>query len=159
MTFEQFQQTRKPCSDIGAAIQSDMGAPCPVTGFLYYGNLYITTRQDWWSEKAQREGAYDLILERDEYISDDLESLERKLYEWAVSYGAATISDMDGMRVDIFDDKDGAPKSRNVDLRECYPDDAEGYAAAYKALKATGEHVEGGGAWAVSYLRVSKPAN
>ena len=82
MTFQEFQQTRRPYDDIGAAIQSDMGAPVPVTGFLYDG-LYISTRQDWWSEEAKARGAYHLILERDEYISDDLELLERKLYEWA----------------------------------------------------------------------------
>jgi hypothetical protein len=89
VTFEEFQQTRKPCDDIGAAIQCDMGAPGPETGFLY-GGLYISTRQDWWSEEAKARGGYHLILERDEYISDDLESLERKLYEWALCYGAVS---------------------------------------------------------------------
>jgi hypothetical protein len=87
MTFEQFQASRKPCDDIGAAISADLGGPVPTTGFLYDGGLYIETRADWWTEEAKERGAYYLILERDEYISDDLASLERKLYDWGAAYG------------------------------------------------------------------------
>lgn len=61
------------------------------------------------------------------------------------------------MRVDISETEQGQPNRLNVDLRDAFPDDAEGYAEALQNLQATGLHVEGGGAWAASYLRVAAP--
>lgn len=56
------------------------------------------------------------------------------------------------MRVNLAHEPDAAPFLSNVDLSECYPDDAEGYAVALAALRATGQHIEGGGAAAVCYI-------
>lgn len=86
MTFEEFQATRTHCDDIGAAISADLGEK--TAGNLYCGTFYIEARADWWTPQAKAQGAWYLILERDDYISDDLESLERKLYEFAKDYGA-----------------------------------------------------------------------
>jgi hypothetical protein len=88
LTFEKFQASRTDCADIGKAISADMGfGDFPVPGFLYLDSLYIERRHDMWSDAAKERGAYHLLLERDEYISDDLAELERKLFDWAMSMG------------------------------------------------------------------------
>jgi len=56
------------------------------------------------------------------------------------------------MRVNIANEPNNPPHTCNVDLRDCYPDDPEGYAAALASLEATGRHIEGGGAAATFYL-------
>lgn len=87
MTFEQFLATKTSCDDIGEAISADMGVTDPVTGNLYLGCLYIEARQDWWPEDARKAGAWYLMLENTQFISDDLEMLERKLFDYAVANG------------------------------------------------------------------------
>jgi hypothetical protein len=89
MTFEQFQATRIYCPDLGKALQDACwdDEPVPATGNLYFGSLYIDEVQDHWPEEARERGKWHLLLERDEWISDDLTSLERRLYEFAVSAG------------------------------------------------------------------------
>ncbi len=56
------------------------------------------------------------------------------------------------MRVNIAHGSTDKPHSFNVDLRDCYPDDEEGYQAARIALEQSGRYTEGGGAAATSYL-------
>ncbi len=89
LSFELFQGTREACADIGAVISADMGREKPVSGNLYLGTFYIeAVDSDWFdSATALARGKWYLILERDELISDDLEMLERKLYEFAVASG------------------------------------------------------------------------
>ncbi|MCP1852824.1 MULTISPECIES: hypothetical protein [unclassified Bradyrhizobium] len=88
MTFEQFQATRTECADIGAAISTDMGITEPVPGFLYLGTFYIEGMTSTWPDEARAQGTYHLLIERDEWISDDLEALERHLFEFALASGA-----------------------------------------------------------------------
>lgn len=87
MTFEQFQASRQHCPDIGEAIKQDMGVTEPVPGNLYLGSLYIEARQIWWPTEAREQGAWHLLIGNVEWISDDLDMLERRLYEFAVSEG------------------------------------------------------------------------
>lgn len=85
MTFEEFQATRTHCDDLARALETDMGAPDghKVPGNLYDGTLFIEARAEWWSESGKAQGAWQLILENDCVISDDLEALERQLYDWS----------------------------------------------------------------------------
>jgi hypothetical protein len=53
-------------------------------GFLYPGCLVIEDVTHWNHES----GKYYLILERSEYVTDDLAALEQKLYEFAIDSGA-----------------------------------------------------------------------
>jgi hypothetical protein len=85
-TFEEFQATRETCDDIGKAISCDMGREKPVTGFLYLGGLYIEKNDEFWPIDLRDKGAYHLTLEREEWVSNDLESLERRLYDFHLSY-------------------------------------------------------------------------
>jgi hypothetical protein len=86
MTFEQFQASRRRCEDLAAELSADFGSEHKCPGNLYLGTLYIDAVQPWWPEAAQQ-GKWHLLLDRNEWISDDLASLERRLYEWAVSAG------------------------------------------------------------------------
>lgn len=87
MTFEQFQATREVCSDLGKVLKDATwdDLPEPATGYLYLECLYIDEVREWWPDAARQAGKWHLLLGRDEYITDDLEALERKLYEFAVS--------------------------------------------------------------------------
>lgn len=89
MTFEQFQATRRHCDDLGEALQDAgwAGEPSPASGNLYLGCLYIDEVKPHWPEKARAQGKWHLLIERSEWISNDLESLERRLYEFAVAEG------------------------------------------------------------------------
>jgi hypothetical protein len=90
LTFEQFQATRRWCDNLPEAVSSedwgeqDLGTP---RGWLYMGVLYIDQVEEWWPDDCRREGKWHLILDRDEYITDDLERLERALYTYAISAG------------------------------------------------------------------------
>lgn len=88
MTFQEFVATRKWSEDIGCAIADERwaGEP-PPKGWLYLGKLYIEMTDEHWPEVARTHGKWYLILNRDETVTDDLESLERKLYAWAMAEG------------------------------------------------------------------------
>jgi len=81
MTFEEFVATRTYCDllkrDIGDIIDIADGQDS-VMGMLYNDNYYIldndTTGNEWY-----------LILENDYYLSNDLSSLEKLLYEWCAN--------------------------------------------------------------------------
>jgi hypothetical protein len=81
LTFEQFQATRKPCDDIGKALNDARweGESKPATGFLYLDCLYIESFNGEWL----------LVIGNTEGVSPNLESLERDLYAFAVSEGYA----------------------------------------------------------------------
>lgn len=93
MTFEQFKATRRESGNLFADL-GDVGQwgetiedriPC---GFIYEGGLYIEMVTDKWPQKCRDEGKYYLILERSEFITDDLETLEHRLYQFGLSSGA-----------------------------------------------------------------------
>jgi len=77
-----------PTYCIGAAIADARweGEP-PAKGNLYLGELYIEEVQPHWPDAAKARGKWHLLIARDEWITDDLETLERKLYDWAASEG------------------------------------------------------------------------
>jgi len=86
MTFEEFRDTRVWSDDIGAQIP-DMrweGEPNPPTGYIYAEQLYIEQVTADWPETARKRGRWYLLLCNEESISDDLEMLERKLFEYAL---------------------------------------------------------------------------
>ena len=89
MTFEQFQATKTHCDDLGAKLSDARweDEPVPAKGNLYLDALYIEAIQPHWPEAARKEGKWHLLIGRDEWITDDLESLERRLYDFAVSEG------------------------------------------------------------------------
>ena len=92
MTFEEFQATRRWCEDLATAVSSDnwaqeYGEECTPQGNLYLGCLYIERIADWWPESTKARGEWYLLLDRDEYVTNDLTALERRLYDWAASEG------------------------------------------------------------------------
>jgi hypothetical protein len=90
MNFEQFQATRRYCTDLGKVLSDAQWEGEPnAKGNLYLGILYIDEVQDHWPDAARAKGKWHLILDRREWISDDLESLERKLFDFAMSAGYA----------------------------------------------------------------------
>lgn len=84
MTFEQFQATKQHASDFGAVLK-DAGL-IGLAGFLYVGELYIGDTNVW-PGCAHKEGRYYLLIDRSEYVSNDLEQLERLLYKFACDEG------------------------------------------------------------------------
>lgn len=88
LSFVDFQAKARRVADIGAEISADLDGVRP--GILYPGGLYIECQNQHWSEPAKNNGAYLLIIGRDDWISDDLELLERKLYEFGVDEGYLT---------------------------------------------------------------------
>ncbi len=88
MTFAQFQATKTHCDDLGAKLSDAMWEGEPAAkGNVYLDALYIGAVMDHWPEAARKQGAWHLLIGNCEWISDDLESLERKLYDFAVSEG------------------------------------------------------------------------
>jgi hypothetical protein len=91
MTFEQFQASKTWCDDLpNELVNSNEGERKP-RGWLYVGSLYVEQVTNEWPENCRDEGGWYLLLERDEWITDDLEALERKLYAWAMSSGWADV--------------------------------------------------------------------
>jgi len=84
MTFERFQATGKVCEDLGAELcDSSFDEYGKARGRLYLDCLWIQERPtNGWLNGA--EGRWFLLIGREDWLSDDLESLERKLYEFAI---------------------------------------------------------------------------
>ena len=87
MTFEQFQATRCHTDTLADDVNDDaLGSTA--TGFTYLDNLlYIEEVNEAWHATAREMGRYYLLIERDDWIDNDLEKLERILYDYAVRYG------------------------------------------------------------------------
>ena len=88
MTFEQFIATRQYAPDLAALIPDahwDNG-PTP-SGYVYMGALFIEDVTEAWPEASRKLGKHHLMLGRSEWISDDREALERRLYAWALREG------------------------------------------------------------------------
>jgi hypothetical protein len=85
MTFEQFQASKTECADLGKRLEECRWDDEPIaSGLVYAGDLYIERVGSHWPEKAKAEGKWYLLICNEEWISDDLESLERRLYAFAV---------------------------------------------------------------------------
>lgn len=88
-TFAEFQASRVEVPDLGTYFAdfndaSWSGGP-PGPGFIYMQDLYISQVTEDWPDAAREQGKYHLILGRDDWISDDLEALARRLHAWAVA--------------------------------------------------------------------------
>lgn len=96
MTFEQFQATKTWSANLLAdceayrnmsdddVTKSDVA---PQSGNIYLGAVYIEHVEPWWPEDAKAQGEWHLILDRREWITNDLTELELRLFEWAASAG------------------------------------------------------------------------
>lgn len=80
MTFEQFQATRKHVEDLADVVGFGFDEPQP--GYVYADDLHIFDMP-----KDSDAGQFLLAIGNSQRISDDLESLERDLYEFGVSEG------------------------------------------------------------------------
>lgn len=86
MTFAQFQSTRRAVSDLGAVINDEMLAGSP--GLLYCNVLYIEDTTHWTDDAPGKgHGRWYTLIGRAEYQSDDLTTIEQRLYEFAQSEG------------------------------------------------------------------------
>jgi hypothetical protein len=90
MTFAEFQGTRAWCDDLGEKLKDDSFDPdTPQKGWIYCDALYIEDTRAW-TVGTCKHGEGDrwyLLLNRDEWLSNNLEELERRLYVWALSEG------------------------------------------------------------------------
>lgn len=88
MTFEQFRATRTVCADLTKAFPGMCWEDGPAaSGLVYLDELYIEDVKPHWAETARKRGKWYLILCNEEFVSDDLTLLERRLYEYAKSEG------------------------------------------------------------------------
>lgn len=71
MTFDQFQQTRKPVPDLSLYFQDETGP-----GYVYVESYYI-------NEVGLLGGKYMLTIHNYSSISHDLLEFEKKLYDFA----------------------------------------------------------------------------
>jgi hypothetical protein len=83
MTFEQWQQTRKHVKCLETALPKVL---CDTyknqPGIVYGDGCWIEVRRAFILSTETCLDLYYLILDRDDYLSTDLLSLERKLYDW-----------------------------------------------------------------------------
>jgi len=94
LSFREFQATRTKCADLDSALRADLGGDGPSSGFLYAdGTCFIQDVID------AGKPTYLLVIERLNWLTDDLEELEKIL--WAAHYlsqegefGAMLTSDM-----------------------------------------------------------------
>jgi hypothetical protein len=77
MNFEQWQATGRDVPDINQVIDTCNGEMLP--GRVYEGDLYI--------ENGDKMDRWFLTIGNSQYADDDLESLERILFDWAVDEG------------------------------------------------------------------------
>lgn len=79
--------------DLNKRYEMDLGKHCrgytpagyPIGGFVYWNDLWIEDTRTWSHDDGG--GRWYLLLNRDEWRSDDLAELEARLYEWALDEG------------------------------------------------------------------------
>lgn len=84
MNFEQFQATRREMRHSEIGLNDDTCDP-EVACLVYLDVLFIEKTATW--EVPTTDGAYFLLIANEQTISDDLEKLERELYEYAMDAG------------------------------------------------------------------------
>lgn len=84
MTFEQFQATRTHHADLRPVLTDgtwdDIYQP---SGFVYLGQLCIEEINETWPEWTRMWGRYYLQIGNAEHVGNELEPLERILFEYA----------------------------------------------------------------------------
>ena len=88
MYFYEFQKTRTFHLDLSEPTSAEFDDPNQ-SGFTYVENLYIEC-----NKHTPDRGLFHLILGRDSWCTDDLVSLERKLYVYALFEGVISAEDM-----------------------------------------------------------------
>lgn len=86
MTFDEFRAARVKVDDVSIEGRWSDGAPegemeLSRAGWIYPTGLFIVDVGQDWPADAQREGAHNLILGNQEWLTDDLGALERILYD------------------------------------------------------------------------------
>ncbi len=86
MTFEQFQATGRDCDDLGEALfDARWEHEAPAKGRLYLDCLYIERCQSEDGEWPNGEvGLWSLQIANEGWLDDELENLERHLYNYAL---------------------------------------------------------------------------
>jgi hypothetical protein len=94
MTMDEFRATRRDYADLtqSSVPDADMYWPVgdrattpPPQGLVYLDTLVIERVLPHWPATARARGAYYLLVQNYECITDDLPTLERQLYDFAVS--------------------------------------------------------------------------
>jgi hypothetical protein len=75
-SFAEWQAAREFCTNLDERTGCDMDGMN--SGYLYAGNAYINQHTS---------GQWYLILERDSWLTGNLDELERRLYEWGAGEG------------------------------------------------------------------------
>ncbi len=87
--FEEFQALRREVADLQPVSGCDWHKG--VAGFVYEvvigAGLHIEKNNDSWKSTPAEPYAYMLNIGNDEWLSNDLAELERKLYEFAIDEG------------------------------------------------------------------------
>ena len=82
MTFQEFQATKREATREEVEREGMTYITEQTKRILLYAHgLYIESTEGW-GEEMEKQGKWYLILERSEYVSDDLQKLEKLLYEW-----------------------------------------------------------------------------
>lgn len=85
-TCKQFKDSRRHVDDLEAAlnmsIYDDPNIKCP--GLIYLDSFYIEERNDNWTDASKAAGRYFLVIGNWDCVTDDLEALERKLFDYAI---------------------------------------------------------------------------
>ena len=85
MTFEQFQATGRDVPCIQRATNMDLGVDGDAPGRVYDRWLTIEAVTQSWPADARNRGEWCLTIENEITIGNDLQELERKLYDWAAT--------------------------------------------------------------------------
>jgi hypothetical protein len=88
MTLKQFTEARTRSEDLGVIVpEFEVRGQPPAKGFVYPGWLVIEEVSAHWPESTKAQGRFYLLLGNWERVTDDLESLERDLYQYAGQEG------------------------------------------------------------------------
>jgi hypothetical protein len=85
MTFAEFQASRRAVPDVRAEVPDETIEP-GASGLIYGDGYFILDVMAHWPEAARERGRYYLIVCNEEWISDDLEKLERELFSYAADW-------------------------------------------------------------------------
>ncbi len=85
MTFDQFRASGVDCDDLGAALNDAMWDK-PAKGRIYHDSYWIERRPETgWVNQSPEE--WYLLLERSDFLSDNLSELECRLYLYVIESG------------------------------------------------------------------------
>jgi len=82
MTFEEFQASRAPISDVDELFDGEPGSGSP--GLTYLRDSHIDSYIELVAAPC---GLWLLVLGNMQYCDNDLEKLEKELYNWLVDEG------------------------------------------------------------------------